>query len=424
MPQVKLNLKKSLFNDAYYPYLLDYSNRYEVYYGGAGSGKSVFIAQKLVLKACSRKRKVLVIRKVGTTLKDSVFQLILDTLSKWQLLSMCKVNLSTYTITLPNESMFLFKGMDDSEKIKSITDITDIWCEEATELIEDDYAQLDLRLRAMAGDLQLIVSFNPISKVNWVYKKWFANSEQQLASCASAQHNPTLENTMILRTTYKDNRFLPPEYIAALEEKMVSNPTYYRIYALGEFASLDKLVFHNWKKQDFNHTEIEGKMLIGLDFGFVNDISALVASILDEENKRIYIFQEYGATNKTNEELANIIVSLGFAKSNIIADAAEPKSIEEIKRKGVPRIKACVKGPDSILHGIQRLQQYEFIVHPSCEGIITELENYSWLKDKKTNEYINKPIDSFNHYIDALRYSLQCADTKKLTTLNKATLSL
>lgn len=411
MPQVKLNLKKSLFNDAYYPYLLDYSNRYEVYYGGAGSGKSVFIAQKLVLKACSRKRKVLVIRKVGTTLKDSVFQLILDTLSKWQLLSMCKVNLSTYTITLPNESMFLFKGMDDSEKIKSITDITDIWCEEATELIEDDYAQLDLRLRAMAGDLQLIVSFNPISKVNWVYKKWFAD-------------NPTLENTMILRTTYKDNRFLPPEYIAALEEKMVSNPTYYRIYALGEFASLDKLVFHNWKKQDFNHTEIEGKMLIGLDFGFVNDISALVASILDEENKRIYIFQEYGATNKTNEELANIIVSLGFAKSNIIADAAEPKSIEEIKRKGVPRIKACVKGPDSILHGIQRLQQYEFIVHPSCEGIITELENYSWLKDKKTNEYINKPIDSFNHYIDALRYSLQCADTKKLTTLNKATLSL
>ena len=411
MPQVKLNLKKSLFNDAYYPYLLDYSNRYEVYYGGAGSGKSVFIAQKLVLKACSRKRKVLVIRKVGTTLKDSVFQLILDTLSKWQLLSMCKVNLSTYTITLPNESMFLFKGMDDSEKIKSITDITDIWCEEATELIEDDYSQLDLRLRAMAGDLQLIVSFNPISKVNWVYKKWFAD-------------NPTLENTMILRTTYKDNRFLPPEYIAALEEKMVSNPTYYRIYALGEFASLDKLVFHNWKKQDFNHTEIEGKMLIGLDFGFVNDISALVASILDEENKRIYIFQEYGATNKTNEELANIIVSLGFAKSNIIADAAEPKSIEEIKRKGVPRIKACVKGPDSILHGIQRLQQYEFIVHPSCEGIITELENYSWLKDKKTNEYINKPIDSFNHYIDALRYSLQCADTKKLTTLNKATLSL
>ena len=411
MPQVKLNLKKSLFNDAYYPYLLDYSNRYEVYYGGAGSGKSVFIAQKLVLKACSRKRKVLVIRKVGTTLKDSVFQLILDTLSKWQLLSMCKVNLSTYTITLPNESMFLFKGMDDSEKIKSITDITDIWCEEATELIEDDYAQLDLRLRAMAGDLQLIVSFNPISKVNWVYKKWF-------------EDNPTLENTMILRTTYKDNRFLPPEYIAALEEKMVSNPTYYRIYALGEFASLDKLVFHNWKKQDFNHAEIEGKMLIGLDFGFVNDISALVASILDEENKRIYIFQEYGATNKTNEELANIIVSLGFAKSNIIADAAEPKSIEEIRRKGVPRIKPCVKGPDSILHGIQRLQQYEFIVHPSCEGIITELENYSWLKDKKTNEYINKPIDSFNHYIDALRYSLQCADTKKLTTLNKATLSL
>jgi phage terminase large subunit len=414
MARINLNLKKGIFNDAYFSYLFDYSNRYEVYYGGAGSGKSVFVAQKLVLKACSRKRKVLVIRKVGTTLKDSVFQLVMDTLSKWQLLSMCKVNLSTYTITLPNDSIFLFKGMDDPEKIKSITDITDIWCEEATELREEDYAQLDLRLRAMAGDLQLICSFNPISKANWVYKRWFKGVVPG-----------TIPNTMILRTTYKDNRFLPPEYIAALEEKMVSNPTYYKIYALGEFASLDKLVFHNWKKEEFNHKEIEGTTIIGLDFGFVNDISALVAAILDKENKRIYVFQEWGDTNKTNDELASIITSLGFAKSYIVADAAEPKSIEEIKRKGIRRIKPCVKGPDSILHGIQHLQQYEIIVHPSCTGLITEFENYAWEKDKKTGEYINKPIDKFNHYIDALRYSLQCVDdSRKLQTMNKIALSL
>lgn len=110
-----------------------------MYYGGAGSGKSVFIAQKLLIKACREKRKILVIRKYGTTLKDSVFQLIMDMLRKWQLLTHCKINLSTYTIILPNGSIFLFKGMDDSEKIKSITDITDIWCEEATELSEDEY---------------------------------------------------------------------------------------------------------------------------------------------------------------------------------------------------------------------------------------------------------------------------------------------
>ena len=408
---ITLNVKKSAFNSVYYPHLLDYSKRYEVYYGGAGSGKSVFVAQKLLVKACRSKRKILIIRKYGTTLKDSVFQLVSDMLRKWQLYEHCKVNLSTFTIILPNDSMILFKGMDDSEKIKSITDITDIWCEEATELLEDEYSQLDLRLRALAGDLQLIVSFNPISKANWVYKRWFA-----------ADAKP--QNTMILRTTYKDNRFLPDVYISALEEQINTNPTYYRIYALGEFASLDKLIFNNWRVEEFNNADIVGDLLIGIDFGFTNDPSTLVASILDKENKRIYIFKEWGETNRTNEEIANVIFALGFAKSVIVADSAEPKSIEEIKRRGVIRIKSATKGADSILHGIQRLQQYELIVHPSCSGTITELENYAWQKDKKTNEYINKPIDAFNHFIDALRYSLQCIDKKKLKSITKGQLGL
>jgi phage terminase large subunit len=410
---INLTFERSAFNEVYYPYLCDYSHRYEVYYGGAGSGKSVHITMKLLIKALLRKRKVLVIRKYGTTLKDSVFQLFIDTLKKWGLYNYCKINLSTYTITLPNDSVLLFKGIDDSEKIKSIADVSDIWCEEATELSEDEYTQLDLRLRSNAGDLQLICSFNPISKVNWVYNKWF--SEEAVFD---------KENTLILKTTYKDNKFLPDAYIRALEEKINSNPTYYKIYALGEFASLDKLVFNNWKIEDFNNADIKGELIIGLDFGFVNDISALVASIIDEDNKKIYVFKEWGDTNKTNEELASIISSLGFAKSTIIADAAEPKSIEEIKRKGVQRIRACTKGADSILHGIQKLQQYELIVHSNCTGIATELENYSWQKDKKTNEYINKPIDAFNHFIDALRYSLQCINVKKLKTLNKAYLGL
>jgi phage terminase large subunit len=192
----------------------------------------------------------------------------------------------------------------------------------------------------------------------------------------------------------------------------------WKVEALGEFVSLDKLVFTNWKVEEFNHEEIQGQLLCGLDFGFVNDISAFVASILDEKNKRIYIFKEWGDTGKTNKELVNIITSLGFSKSVIMADAAEPKSIAEMKTSGIGRIRACKKGPDSILHGIQQLQNYELVVHPSCEGIRCELENYSWTKDKKTGEYINKPIDSFNHYLDALRYSLQCIATR-LKTLDK-----
>ena len=409
---INLNIDKSIFNDAYYPYLRDYTHRYEVYYGGAGSGKSVFVAQKLIVKACISKRKILVIRKYGTTLKDSVFDLFLGILSKWRLLPYCKVNLSNYSIKLPNDSQFLFKGLDDREKIKSITDITDIWCEEATELSEDDFTQLDLRLRAMADGLQLLVSFNPVSKVNWVYRKWFAEG-----------HN-MYDNTFILHTTYRDNKFLPDAYIKALEEKQRTNYVYYKIYALGEFATLDKLVFSNWRAEEFDYTKLKGDLLIGLDFGFVNDTSALVASILDEEAKRIYVFQEWGAKGKTNQELATVIKSLGFAKSVIIADSAEQKSIEEIKREGISRIRECAKGKDSIIHGIQLLQNYEIIVRPSCSELITEFENYSWKKDKSTGNYVNEPIDAFNHYIDALRYSLQCVKTNKLKTLNKEVLSL
>ena len=390
---IKLNIARSLFNDAYYPYLFDYSHRYEVYYGRAGSGKSVFITQKILCKACTSKRKVLIIRKYATTLKDSVFQLFIDQLKKWKIYKFCKVNMSTYTITLPNESVLLFKGLDDPEKIKSITDITDIWCEECSELSLDEFTQLDLRLRAQSGNLQIFVSFNPVSKQNFVYQKWFANGAP--------------DNTFVLHTTYKDNKFLPKEYIDALLEKQKSNPTYYKIYALGEFCTLDKLVYYNWKVEDFDHTQIKGKLLVGLDFGYTNDPTALVASVMTD--KKIYIFKEWVDTNKTNPQIAQVIKSLGLQKSTIICDSAEPKSIQELRQNGIYAARESTKGPDSIIHGIQRLWEYEIIVHPSCTETITEFENYAWQKDKTTGEYINKPIDMFNHCMDALRYSLQCA---------------
>lgn len=408
---IQLSLSKKVFVPVYFPYLYDYSHRYEVYYGGAGSGKSVFIAQKLIVKACQSQRKILVIRKYGTSVRDSTFELMITILKKWKLYNYCKINQSTFTITLPNGSVFLFKGLDDPEKIKSITNVTDIWCEEANELSDEEFTQLDFRVRARKPSLQLFVSFNPVSKVNWVYKRWFDGK-------------PLKPNVFILHTTYKDNPFLPLEYVESLQNSIETNPTYYKIYALGEFCSLDKLVYNNWKIEEFNHNDIVGDLLIGLDFGFTNDTAALIASILDEQNKRLYIFREWGDTNKTNQELAEIIKSLGFAKSTIIADSAEPKSIEEIRRDGITRIKESVKGKDSILHGIQKIQQYEIIVHPSCEKTITEFENYSWQKDKKTGEYINKPIDMFNHFMDALRYSLQSAGKAKLKTMNKAKLGL
>lgn len=337
----------------------------------------------------------------------------IDILSAFKIISYCSINRTTLSITFPNGSVFLFAGMDDAEKIKSIAGITDIVCEEATELTLDDVSQLDLRLRANVNDLQIYYMFNPTSKESWVYKRWFAdNAEIDTAT------------TFILKTTFKDNRFLPQEYIDALEEKKKTNPTYYRIYALGEFASLDKLIYQNVKIEDFNEKDDDKKklpLLCGLDFGYVNDTTAAIFSLLDEENKKIYIFKEWGDIGKTNDEIAAVISALGFSKSVIIADSAEQKSIEEIKRLGISRIKPSVKGKGSILQGIQKLQQYEIIVKPQCEKTIIEFQNYSW-KKSKDGEYINEPIDSFNHFLDALRYSLQCVETNKLRTIDKASI--
>lgn len=404
--KIDLHINKNIFNDAYYPYLNDYSYRYNIYYGGGGSGKSVFVAQKLILKALKEKRKVLVIRKVMATQLSSCWQLILDTLSKFNLLSYCKVNKANFQIELPNGSLFLFKGLDDSEKIKSIVGITDIWIEEATDITLDDFTQLDLRLRAEADNLQMYLSFNPVSKANWCFKKWFSNKNNK--------------EVFVLKTTYKDNKFLPQDYINALENLINSNPTYYRIYVLGEFCSLNRLIYTNYEVKEFDFRKIIGTHLCGLDFGFSIDTTAFVASILDEENKTIYIYKEWCDKGKTNDEIAAALTSLGYSKSLIIADSAEPKSIEELKKFGFIRVRASLKGADSIRHGIDKLSQYKLIVHPSCVETITELENYSWQKDKNTGEYIDKPIDDFNHCMDALRYSLQCVKDNKLKTIDKS----
>ena len=262
MGSIQMEIKKNMFNKTYYPYLQEYNKRFEVYYGGAGSGKSVFITQKLLFKYLSMEnRKCLVVRKVNATLKDSVFALFKSTLSEWHIYDQCKVNKTDLTIELPNGSAFIFKGMDDPEKIKSIAGIDDIWIEECTEIDEFDFDQLCLRLRSKKPYNQIFLSFNPVSKQNWVYRRYFADD---------AKYDK--ERTNILHTTYEDNEFLPQDYIDNLLEMKENNPVYYRIYALGEFATLDKLVYTNWKVEDFDYIELlkekdSRQAIFGTDFG-------------------------------------------------------------------------------------------------------------------------------------------------------------
>lgn len=414
---MQIEIHKDIFNPAYLSHLLDYSKRYQVYYGGAGSGKSKFLAQKLIYKALTDERRILVLRKVGRTSKNSTFSIIKETLSEWSVLSYCRVNNTDLTIVLPNGSTFLFMGLDDQEKLKSITGITDAWLEEATEFTQDDFNQVDLRIRSMKPNLQIFLSFNPVSKANWCYLLFFKPDNEEVQSFR--------KKCSIFQTTYKDNKWLPHEYIDSLLLLKNTNPVFYKIYAEGEFGSLDKLVYNNWCKQEFDPKDLKNcQLLLGLDFGYINDPTALVASLLDEEHNRIYVFDEYCQTGLLNNQIAQMIIDKGYSKSTIVADSAEQKSIEEIRRDGVYRIKPSTKGQGSILTGIQKVQQYQLIVDPRrAPHTLEELQNYTWKKDKATNEYINEPIDKFNHCLDALRYSLQCVNINpKIRTMNKSDL--
>ncbi len=411
-----LNISKDKFLPCYQPYINDYSYRYNVYYGGRGSGKTIFVMDKLVLKGLKEKRTILLMRKTTANCKFYVWKELKSSIERFKLTKYFTFYEGDYSAVCKiNGTVFKCTGLDIAEKIKGFSEISDVLLEEATEFTPEDVDLIDGTVRSIKYKLplQIYFLFNPVSKANFVYSRF--GFDTGIAP----------PNTFVLKTTYLDNPYLSQDYIQRMEDMRSTNPTRWKIEALGDFVSLDRLVFQNYKVEEFNHADIKGQLLVGLDFGFINDISALTASIMDEANGRIYIFKEWGATGKTNDELAKIITALGFSKSTIIADAAEMKSIEELKRLGITRIKPCVKGPDSIIHGIQKLQNYEIVVHPDCQGVITEFENYSWQKDKKTGEYINKPIDDFNHYCDSLRYSLQCVDnSRKLKTVSKANMNI
>lgn len=394
---IVINYPSRVFNKHIYDKLYDYSTFTEVHYGGASSGKSHGVIQKVVFKACQdwkHPRKILFLRKVGATVYDSIFEDVKQCLDYFQILDKCKVNNSAYRIELPNGAQFIFKGLDNPEKIKSIKGISDVVMEEASEFTLDDYTQLTLRLRDKKHKMkQIFLMFNPVSKVNWVYNAFFVKKPK---------------NTVVYQTTYKDNRFLDKITRENIEELANRNEAYYKIYALGEFATLDKLVFPKYEKRLLNKDKLAHlPSYFGLDYGFINDPSAFLHVKIDDENKKLYIVEEYVRKNLTNDKIAEAIQNLGYGKEEIRADSAEKKSNQELRNRGISRVIDAKKGPGSVMQGIQYILQYDIVVDERCVKTIEELENYTWKKDKATNEYINEPVDSYNHCLDAVRYAIQ-----------------
>tara|TARA_R110000765_G_scaffold402510_1_gene498317 strand:- start:2204 stop:3433 length:1230 start_codon:yes stop_codon:yes gene_type:complete len=381
---------------AFVPLFRDQS-RYQIPWGGAGSGKSHIVARKLLYRMLNEsnvKHNFLIIRKVDRTIKKSVWTLMKNIISVWGMTDQFHMNQTDRTMVWKvNGAQFMFSGLDDVEKLKSIEGVTSIWVEEATELLQEDFEQLDLRLRGEFGCLkQIILTFNPISDQHWIKKIFF---------------DDPIEGVFTLHTTYLDNAFIDDEYKMVMNNKKKSNPRYYGIYALGKWGTAEGLIFQNVTQRLIREEEIINlECYQGLDFGYTNDPTAFNQSYVDDENKKIYVYDGFYAKGMTNKAIAEKIKEMLAHRHMTTADSSEPKSVDYIRGKGVV-IEGALKGADSINTGIDFLLEYEIIVNAHLDDFMTEFDNYSWGVDKKTNKPTNKPIDDFNHFIDGLRYAVE-----------------
>lgn len=383
-----------------------FKGRYLVCKGSRASKKSKTTALRFISNMMKYKgANLLVVRKTYRTLKDSCFTELKWAIHRLGVDAWWSIKESPLELTyIPTGQKIYFRGLDDPLKVTSITvDVGQLcwmWIEEAYEITkESDFDMLDESIRgASQGDLfkQIVLTFNPWNERHWIKKRFFDHPEDP--------------DILAMTTNYMCNEWLDAADLAVFERMKRENPRRYRVAGLGDWGIVDGLIFENWKEEHFDLEEvkrIEGvQSAFGLDFGYTNDPSALFCGMIDQKNKKIYVFDEMYQKGLSNEAIHAEITKMGYAKERITADCAEPKSIARLYDLGIYRIRAARKGKDSVNNGIDFIQDYEIIIHPRCVNFITEISNYTWDVDKFENK-LNKPIDDFNHLMDAMRYALE-----------------
>lgn len=387
-----------------------FKGRYKAVKGSRASKKSSTQALKAIIEIVENATvNWLVVRKVERTLRDSCFAQLKWAIHRLQLDRYFKCSTSPLEITyVPTGQKILFRGLDDPLKVTSITvevgSLCRLWVEEAYEITsEEAFDRLDESIRGQLPDgmyHQVVLTFNPWSDRHWLKKRFFDEPSG---------------NVLAMTTNYMCNEFLSESDLILFEE-MKKNPRRYRTAGLGEWGIVEGLVFENWEEQAFDVNEVSKrpnvKSAFGMDFGYVNDPSTLFCGLVDTVAREIYVFDEMYEKGMSNEDILRKVTEMGYAKERIKADSAEPKSIAYLRKAGLRNIRAAKKGPDSIRAGISLIQDYKIIVHPRCVNFLTEISNYTWDKDKFDN-MVNKPIDDFNHLMDAMRYAMEEFDGRK-----------
>ena len=372
--------------------------------GSAGSGKSYFITQKLIIRAINEPIRILVCRKYATTIRQTVFSLFCDVIKRWKLDKQVKINQSDYRITfLHNGSEIIFTGLDEETKLLSLNNIGSVFIEEVFEVEEELVEQLNLRMRGKTKNQQIIMAWNPISQDSWLYD-------------FTVTHPP--KSSVFIHSTYKDNPFLSLDYIQSLEELQFRNPQKWRIYGLGEWGiNTDGLVFRNWRKEDLGDIKELAKngweLRVGMDLGFV-DPSTIVSSMFNAETGTIYVFDSWSESGCQLDEIKKALEQREWITRHIkiYMDSADARAIDYFRRQGYNAVQ-CLKGPGSVESRITFLQNNEIIVNErSGQKLITELSNFSYIKDKKTGKYTEKTTHEYSHCIDGLGYAYSDIYTK------------
>lgn len=397
----------------------DWNHKYYYAVGGYGSSKSYNIALKLILKAIKEKRKILVVREVYATLKDSCFSLLIEILDNIGFEGRYTYTTTPLKITFCNGSEFIFRGTDKPEKLKSINGISIVWMEEASEVKYSAFKELVGRLRMPKVSLHILLSQNPVSKSNWSYKHFMTSNridEHEFYRDKIIKR----DDVYFHHSTVDDNKFVSEEYVRQLERMKEYDPDLYRIARKGQFGVLGEKLFktihemkHDEVMQNVNKLPL-GDRYDGLDFGFSVSYNALVRCAVDRINNQLYIYTEWHEKDLINSEVTNKVAELLNGKyHSVIADNARPELIEEIKRKGI-RITKTKKVANNKVIGANKIKSfYKVIISDECSQCFKDLSELTFKKDKN-DEIIENEFSFDSHVFDALAYALEKYTETKL----------